>query len=1518
MTINFTPNCALLSASYAAIKKKLPVVLTVFCACVSMLPLLANTGTAINKMPADASYVSRNRIVTPVNSPKEDPLVSKLVQGALAHNPYKEKEEKTKEQAVKENTNSLGAILNPDGTIKPGIEGSYNARGFKMRYMADGSPRFMDEHSNFNCDAQWSTNFNGLGANNNLAAIAVFGGNLYVGGSFTAIGSQSYSYLAMWDGSNWKSIGTLAGGAVQAFAVSGSKLYIGGLFTSINGSTANRLAVWDGTTLSPIVSASSTNGVNTSVYALAVSGNMLYVGGNSMSVDGVVNYIISLNLSTNTWVAMGSNTVYGLNSTVRAIAVSGNNVYVGGLFTTFNNSSSPVTINRVIVWNTQTSTWSTLTSGGSTGVGGSVYAIAINGNSVYVGGSFTTAGNVTVNNIACWDQSANSWSALTDTNTSINGVTGTSVTVYSLAVSSGMLYVGGLFSSAGGNSISNIAIWQGTQWTAMGSGTSTGTTASATAYAIAVNGSNVYAGGSFFLAGGVVCNRIAAWNGSSWASIDNAGTNYGNGLNGTVYAIAKNGNDIYVGGNFISAGNVAVNYVAKWDGSSWSALGTGVSGATTNIVNALAISGNNLYVGGTFTTAGGVSAANIAIWNMQTSTWSAMGSGLGTSTATVNAIAVSGSNIYAGGNFTTSGSNTMNRVAMWNGSTWVGMDSGVSGTVYAITVSGSNVYVGGSFATAGSSALSVGSIAVWNGTSWGALGTGTVSAVYCIAVAGGNVYVGGNFVTIGTATSANGTAYWNGSSWNKMSTGINTNGVYAITAIGSSIYIAGGFTTAGGATNKYVSLWNGSAWVSLGTGLNQTARAIITDGTKLYIGGQFTIAGTAPAAGFTIFTPAPCWTGATSNAWETASNWDDGTGPQTGSDAVIPASGVTNEPTLSTSVTIKNLTVQSGRTLTLSGSNTLGVSGTLTNAATITGTGTLVLNGTSAQTIADSTGTINNLTLNNTAGATIGSGSNDLTITGVYTPTAGTLTTNSNLILASTATATAKVAAGSNSGGYISGPVTVQRYLKTNTGGYGSRRWWFLSAPVASSSNLTLANSWQQSIYLTGTGSGGSGSACSDGMTSSQPGVYSNGFDITGANTPSLYNYNDNNATGSKWTAFTGTNGTNYVTAGAGYRVLVRGDRNVQGCALLVANPPAPGTDVVLSATGNLQQGSLALNLGKTTANGFNFIGNPYPSEISFTAFQTTNNTLTNSYWTYYPDNAAGTYSVYSAGSVTNVPASYNLNPAIIAPGQAFFIQNNTSTSSITFNESHKSGSTQYGLFGANDNNMPSWDARVRIGLLTNDSVATRIDEAIIRFGTQVSSKNEYNNNWDALSLNEGSQYIQTLKDSDRLAIQTRNQWFTNDTVLLNIKSGTANLKLYFTEFAGIPNQEIYLIDKYTHTTQKISDNPVYTFAVTAKDSASYGSNRFMIVFGNGKPVVSNTPDCMVYPNPVTSVLTIQSKTVISSVRLVDVMGRASLTKTQVNSNQATLQVSPLATGVYFVEVIDVQGHISLQKIVKH
>ena len=89
-------------------------------------------------------------------------------------------------------------------------------------------------------------------------------------------------------------------------------------------------------------------------------------------------------------------------------------------------------------------------------------------------------------------------------------------------------------------------------------------------YALAVSGSTLYAGGDFTTAGGSRGQLHRAMEREQLV-----GARFGD-ERLTVYALAVSGSTLYAGGDFTTAGGSAANYIAQWNGSSWSALGSGI------------------------------------------------------------------------------------------------------------------------------------------------------------------------------------------------------------------------------------------------------------------------------------------------------------------------------------------------------------------------------------------------------------------------------------------------------------------------------------------------------------------------------------------------------------------------------------------------------------------------------------------------------------------------------------------------------------------------------------------------------------------------------------------------------------------------------------------------------------------------------------------------------------------------------------------------------------------------------
>lgn len=561
--------------------------------------------------------------------------------------------------------------------------------------------------------------------------------------------------------------------------------------------------------------------------------------------------------STYGWGTVGSGH-NGTDNTINAIAVDGSgNMYVGGQFAIAGETPA----SNIAKWNGIA--WSTL--GG--GVSSSVYAIAISGTGeVYAGGYFQLAdgihtgsgegssytGGITVNNIAKWS-SADGWSAL-GTSTDV-GVCGGTSYVNAIAVSGSDVYVGGDFlyaggtssdgntHTSGGTSVSNIAKWNGSNWSALGAGVSGGDNPHV--YALAINGGSLYVGGRFTSPG----SNIAKWDGA-WSTL-------GVGVSGTVNAIGISGTDLYAGGHFLTAGGITVRNIAKWNGTNWSALGDGVGDWE---VKSISIAGSGeVYAGGSFTSAGPGYANNIAKWTPSTDgggSWSPLGDGVGSD---VNAIAISGTYVYAGGQFSSAGVVSVNRMAKWStsGSSWSAVPSGsngTDGTVRCIAINGTDVYIGGSFTAVSDGTVSASHIAKWNGSNWSALGGGMGNDVYAIAISGSNVYAGGNFNTLGDGTtSAQYIAIWNGTTWAELGGGVaggwDGTCVYALAINGSDVFVGGDFLTAGGTTVNGIAKWSGSTWSAMGEGVNNSVLAIAINGIgDVYAGGYFTQAGGVPAS----------------------------------------------------------------------------------------------------------------------------------------------------------------------------------------------------------------------------------------------------------------------------------------------------------------------------------------------------------------------------------------------------------------------------------------------------------------------------------------------------------------------------------------------------------------------------------------------------------------------------------------------------------------------------------------------
>jgi hypothetical protein len=601
-----------------------------------------------------------------------------------------------------------------------------------------------------------------------VAAIAISGSNIYAAGNFSAIGTTLANNIAQWDGVKWHRMNIGVNSDAYALVVDGGDLYVGGNFTTAGPADAGHIARWDGSNWSALGA-----GTSGPVHALTLSGRDLYVGGAfTKAGDSGANNIARFTIPTSRWSPLGNGVRHfdiTLRPVVNAIAVSGSDIYIGG---DFRRAGSEGEITRHLArWNGTDWTSRFLPSDGNVGKGiGSanfgyavVNALLIYDGEAYIGGRFDSAymqvsypnphgdgvhDPYVAFNIVRWDISRSIWHSLGD------GDNGPPVALYpsigdplvnpfhdgavtATAVSGHDVYIGGHFTTAGGVIANNIARWNSLtrRWSALDSGFGSRYT---TVRALAIDDSDLYAA-VYTIEVEDSTNTfecyVARWDRATgrWRMLGDRFSSL------SLFALAVRGDTLYAGGK--GSGTYAGG-LARWNGTAWSPVG----GGGTRVINAIAVGDDGVYVGGVFT-------GNIARWEESTGSWSALGSGFN---GAVNALTIDRGSLYAGGEFTEAGGIEVNHIAVWNGESgrWSGLGDGLRWgvrpgvTVNTIAAMNGRIYAGGTFSTAGD--VAAGNIAEWDGESWRALGSGTDGTVRSIAVDPIHLIAVGSFTFAGS------------------------------------------------------------------------------------------------------------------------------------------------------------------------------------------------------------------------------------------------------------------------------------------------------------------------------------------------------------------------------------------------------------------------------------------------------------------------------------------------------------------------------------------------------------------------------------------------------------------------------------------------------------------------------------------------------------------------------------------------------------------------------------------------
>ncbi len=610
-------------------------------------------------------------------------------------------------------------------------------------------------------------------------------------------------------------------------------------------------------------------------------------------------------------------------------------------------------------------------------------------------------------------------------------------------------------------------------------------------------------------------------------------------------------------------------------------------------------------------------------------------------------------------------------------------------------------------------------------------------------------------------------------------------------------YLASDVDSGSNTSNFYISKLNGGAWIVTSAGARTDTS---TEAVGLNSIGEFVIGELYARA----------WDGgAFTNNWNDANNWNPDGEPGATEGAWIKT-GVT--PEISTIVTVDHLQVtnasaivslKTGGSLAVNGelnlangklelnSQTLTLNGTInaTAAGTITGSSTanIVIGGTTGGNVGTLNFTANspnnrvhNFTLNRTgADAEVLIGTNGLEVTNLVSIPNGILRSGDNLTLISNASGTARVGQ-LISPADLTGQVNVQRYIPAVI-----RRSRLISPSVAGFDFTQLIDD----AFITG------------------PGGITNGFDASTNNGSTVSTYQESTIGTRGWKGISNINNT--LNPGQGITVFVRGDRTLASPDWYTP-PFVSQNEVTYDFVGNINKGTISPTITYTNTavaddDGWNLVGNPYPSPIDW-------NLVTKS-------NLSAFYYVFNPATNSYIADNGSIN---IASGQAFFVQATDDNPTITFNENNKVVTDVVGNFKTSAKPM---QIEIRKDALTADFAWLNINN---------NASANYNPLEDAIKLTNAVVNLSFIGNDNVLQ-----QYYTTpigasaDTFKLDLDAPTGSYTFTFSNLTSLPlNSGAYFIDKYNQNVVDLATTNTYTFAVAGGNTLTFGQ-RFIIVINN-------------------------------------------------------------------------------------
>ena len=527
----------------------------------------------------------------------------------------------------------------------------------------------------------------GVGLNSHATAACAFGDSLFVGGYFSEAGGVVAQRIARWDSETWHPVGDGFSDGVLSFTEFEGALVAGGLFTHSGTTLVNHIARLDGLTWQPLGGGVSHSYETPAVRALAVLQGQLVAAGNLTPYD-----VMSWNGTT--WSGMSANLdCDDIICSFDVHCLTFHDGYLHAAGWVGYGGANPVSL-VARRWDGQA--WQ-----GVAGSGEGIFHTAISYNGQFiVGGNFFAIGQEPLCHLA--SLSPGGVTSMFTPNTTFE------YDVNAFFEYEGDLIAGGWFWIAPGAPAKYVARWDGINWHPMGPGTWQGAYAFTSFHgdliagtsggmpvqrwtasneqwetlspnfgqvrALAEYNGELYAGGLFNFGGAI---NIARWDGAAWLPV--AG-----GLNGFVRALIVYNNELFIGGDF----TYSSSHIVRWDGTQLSVPASGIIGGG---IHALTIHQGDLIAAGLF------GNGDVRRWNG--TSWSNLGTGL---SSYVYSLASYNGQLYAGARYINVMPNYP-EVARWNGATWTSLDN-MNGDVNALLAYNGELMVGGRFTAIGTMA----------------------------------------------------------------------------------------------------------------------------------------------------------------------------------------------------------------------------------------------------------------------------------------------------------------------------------------------------------------------------------------------------------------------------------------------------------------------------------------------------------------------------------------------------------------------------------------------------------------------------------------------------------------------------------------------------------------------------------------------------------------------------------------------------------------------------------------------